>query len=91
MQCPDIFIGRIASGDTVMKSGERRDQLAKQQCVIAFEMEGAGIWDGVPCVIIKGICDYIDSHKNKKWQPFAAATAASVMKAILGRYAPTDV
>ncbi|KAI0537082.1 purine and uridine phosphorylase [Xylaria digitata] len=90
MQCPDIFIGRMASGDTVMKSGEHRDQLAKQHNVIAFEMEGAGAWDEVPCIIIKGICDYADSHKNKKWQPFAAATAASVMKAVLGRYAPTD-
>ncbi|KAI0410230.1 purine and uridine phosphorylase [Xylaria grammica] len=87
---PKIFIGRIASGDTVMKSGEHRDQLANQYNVIAFEMEGAGAWDEVPCIIIKGICDYADSHKNKQWQPFAAATAASVMKAVLGRYAPTD-
>ncbi|KAI0452924.1 purine and uridine phosphorylase [Xylaria acuta] len=90
MQCPKIFIGRMASGDTVMKSGEHRDQLAKQRNVIAFEMEGAGAWDEIPCIIIKGICDYADSHKNKKWQPFAAATAASVMKAVLGRYAPID-
>ncbi|KAI1127299.1 purine and uridine phosphorylase [Nemania abortiva] len=91
MQCPEIFIGRIASGDTVMKSGEHRDQLAEQRDVIAFEMEGAGAWDEVPCIIIKGICDYADSHKNKKWQPFAAATAASVMKAVIGRYSPTDI
>lgn len=90
MQCPQIFIGRIASGDTVMKSGEHRDQLAQQHNVIAFEMEGAGAWDEVPCILIKGICDYADSHKNKKWQPFAAAAAASVMKAVLGRYAVTD-
>ncbi|KAI1274720.1 purine and uridine phosphorylase [Xylaria sp. FL0933] len=91
MQCPEIFIGRMASGDTVMKSGEHRDQLARVHKVIAFEMEGAGAWDEVPCIIIKGICDYADSHKNKKWQPFAAATAASVMKAVLGRYGSTDV
>ncbi len=90
MQCPEIFIGRMASGDTVMKSGEHRDKLAKQLNAIAFEMEGAGAWDEVPCIIIKGICDYADSHKNKKWQAFAAATAASVMKAVLGRYTPTD-
>ncbi|KAJ2997267.1 hypothetical protein NUW58_g699 [Xylaria curta] len=90
MQRPEIFIGRMASGDTVMKSGKHRDQLAKEQNVIAFEMEGAGAWDEVPCIIIKGICDYADSHKNKVWQPFAAATAASVMKAVLGRYSPTD-
>ncbi|KAI0812911.1 nucleoside phosphorylase domain-containing protein [Xylaria sp. FL0064] len=91
MQCPEIFVGRVASGDTVMKSGEHRDQLAKEHNVIAFEMEGAGAWDEVPCIIVKGICDYADSHKNKKWQPFAAATAASVMKAVLGRYASTNV
>ena len=90
MQCPEIFVGRIASGDTVVKSGEHRDQLAKQHNVIAFEMEGAGAWDEVPCIVIKGICDYADSHKNKKWQSFAAATASSVMKAVLGRYATTD-
>ena len=53
-QCPEIFIGRIASGDTVMKSSENRDQIAKQHNVIAFEMEGAGIWGEVPCVVVKG-------------------------------------
>jgi nucleoside phosphorylase len=87
---PEIFIGRIASGDTVLKSGEHRDRVAAQNDVIAFEMEGAGAWDEVPCVIIKGICDYADSHKNKAWQPFAAATAAAVMKAVLERYTLAD-
>ncbi|KAF2691768.1 purine and uridine phosphorylase [Lentithecium fluviatile CBS 122367] len=90
MQYPEIFIGHMASGDTVMKSGEHRDRIAQLQNVIAFEMEGAGAWDEVPCIIVKGICDYADSHKNKLWQAFAAATAASVMKAVLGRYARTD-
>ncbi|KAK6189313.1 hypothetical protein LQW54_013393 [Pestalotiopsis sp. IQ-011] len=90
MQRPEVRIGRVQSGDTVMKSGTHRDRVAAQQDVIAFEMEGAGAWDEVPCIIIKGICDYADSHKNKIWQPFAAATAASVTKAVLGRYARTD-
>ncbi|KAK4062362.1 hypothetical protein Trihar35433_9183 [Trichoderma harzianum] len=89
-QCPEIFVGCVASGDTVMKSGEHRDRIARQRDIIAFEMEGAGIWDELPCIIIKGVCDYADSHKNKVWQPFAAATAASVMKAMLGRYALTE-
>lgn len=30
-----------------------------------------------------GICDYADSHKNKKWQPYAAATAAAYAKEFL--------
>lgn len=88
--CPEIFIGRIGSGNTVMKSGEDRDRIATLHNIIAFEMEGAGAWDEVPCLVIKGICDYADSHKNKAWQDFAAATAASVAKAVLGRYTIRD-
>ncbi|KAL3595996.1 hypothetical protein FPOAC2_10366 [Fusarium poae] len=87
---PEIFIGRIGSGNTVMKSGEDRDCIADEHDLIAFEMEGAGSWDEVPCIVVKGICNYADSHKNKGWQDFAAATAASVAKAILGRYAIHD-
>ncbi|KAK1671056.1 pfs domain-containing protein [Colletotrichum godetiae] len=58
--------------------------------LVAFEMEAAGAWDEVPCVVVKGVCDYADSHKNKKWQTFAAATAASSMKALLELYIQTD-
>lgn len=89
-QAPSIFVGRIGSGDTVVKSGEDRDRIAKRHGVIAFEMEGAGVWDDVPCIVVKAVCDYADSHKNKIWQDFAAATAASTMKALLERYIQTD-
>ncbi|QYT02644.1 PNP_UDP_1 domain-containing protein [Trichoderma simmonsii] len=82
----NIFIGRIGSGNTVMKSGRDRDRIAARHNLIAFEMEGAGAWDEVPCLVVKGVCDYADSHKNKQWQDFAAATGACVMKAILDRY-----
>ncbi|KAH6972231.1 nucleoside phosphorylase domain-containing protein [Ilyonectria sp. MPI-CAGE-AT-0026] len=83
---PEIFIGRVGSGNTVMKSGKDRDRIAAAHNLIAFEMEGAGIWEEIPCIVVKGVCDYADSHKNKKWQDFAAATAASVARAILERY-----
>ncbi|KIL92294.1 hypothetical protein FAVG1_04703 [Fusarium avenaceum] len=81
--CPVIHIGRFASGDKVMKSGEDRDAIARSEGIIAFEMEGAGVWDNMPCVIIKGVCDYADSHKDKRWQGFAAAAAAACMKAFV--------
>ncbi|KAF7558202.1 hypothetical protein G7Z17_g10 [Cylindrodendrum hubeiense] len=87
---PEIFIGNIGSGNAVMKSGQDRDRIAATHDLIAFEMEGAGAWDEVPCIVIKGICDYADSHKNKIWQDFAAATAASVAKAVLERYVVND-
>ncbi|KAL4948630.1 hypothetical protein BDW69DRAFT_89322 [Aspergillus filifer] len=80
---PMPHIGLIASGDSVIKSSAHRDQLARKENVIAFEMEGAGVWDAMPCVIIKGACDYADSHKNKLWQEYAATTAAACAKAFI--------
>lgn len=81
---PVIHIGKVASGSIVMKSGRDRDRIANEEEVIAFGMEGAGVWDTFTCVmIIKGVCDYADSHKSKKWQGYAAATAAACTKAFL--------
>lgn len=89
-QVPAIFVGSVATGDKVMKSAEDRDRIANTEGIIAFEMEAAGVWEDVPCIVIKGVCDYADSHKNKKWQDFAAATAAATMKALLERIPQTE-
>ncbi|KAH6617418.1 nucleoside phosphorylase domain-containing protein, partial [Chaetomium tenue] len=80
---PVVHFGLIGSGDTVMKSGQDRDGIARKTGVIGFEMEGAGVWDTFPCLVIKGACDYADSHKTKVWQRYTAATAAACMKAFL--------
>lgn len=81
-------IGILASADTVMKSGQHRDDIVRKEEVIGFEMEGAGVWDNIPCIVIKGVCDYADSHKNKAWQAYAAATGASAAKAFLEYWRP---
>nr|CAD21096.1 conserved hypothetical protein [Neurospora crassa] len=77
-----VFVGRMGSGDGVIRSAKHRQELAERG-VIGVEMEGAGVWDQLPCIVIKGVCDYADSHKNKGWQDYAAATAVSVAKAVL--------
>ncbi|THX56093.1 purine and uridine phosphorylase [Aureobasidium pullulans] len=87
---PLVHIGTIGSASTVMKSAEHRDLIAQGDNIIAFEMEGAGVWDNLPCIIIKGVCDYADSHKNKHWQDYAAATAASAAKAFLDYWTSTQ-
>jgi nucleoside phosphorylase len=81
---PCIHYGNIASGNEVIKNGYFRDRIAQEQGVICFEMEAAGLMDSFPCLVIRGICDYADSHKNKRWQPYAAATAAAFAKELLG-------
>ncbi|KAK1774869.1 hypothetical protein QBC45DRAFT_360957 [Copromyces sp. CBS 386.78] len=82
---PQIHIGRMGSGDSVIRSAQHRNALAVEG-VIGIEMEGAGAWDELPSIVIKGVCDYADSHKSKMWQDYAAATAASVAKAVLDEY-----
>jgi nucleoside phosphorylase len=80
---PIIHYGLLASGNQVMRHGFTRDRLRRELDVLCFEMEAAGLMDGFPCLVVQGICDYSDSHKNKRWQPYAAATAAAYAKDLL--------
>ncbi|KAF1823917.1 TPR repeat protein [Dissoconium aciculare CBS 342.82] len=88
---PKIHYGNIASGDKVIKDGATRDRIAREEDVIAFEMEAAGLMDSYPCVVIRGICDYSDTHKNKRWQEYAAASAAAYAKELLLYMPASDV
>jgi nucleoside phosphorylase len=79
-----VHYGTIASGNQVMRSAAERDRVsAELGGVLCFEMEAAGLMNNFPCLIIRGICDYADSHKNKRWQAYAAATAAAYAKELL--------
>ncbi|KAJ5909138.1 hypothetical protein N7495_001820 [Penicillium taxi] len=81
---PQPHYGIIASGNAVIKDAWTREQLRLQTGALCFEMEAAGLMLDFPCIIIRGICDYADSHKNKQWQGYAALTAASYAKELLG-------
>ncbi|KAK5063124.1 hypothetical protein LTR84_005200 [Exophiala bonariae] len=79
-----MHYGTIASGNQVMRDGVTRDRISRELgTVLCFDMEAAGLMNDFPCSIIRGICDYSDAHKNKQWQPYAAAAAAAVAKELL--------
>jgi nucleoside phosphorylase len=87
-----IHYGTIASGNQVMRDGITRNKVsAELGGVLCFEMEAAGLMNSFPCLVIRGICDYADSHKNKKWQAYAAGTAAACAKEVLLVIPPADV
>ncbi|KAL7903775.1 hypothetical protein GGI35DRAFT_291694 [Trichoderma velutinum] len=88
---PAIHYGIIASANQLMKDAIIRDKLAAEKDILCFEMEAAGLMNHFPCLVIRGICDYSDSHKNKKWQGYAAMTAAAYAKDLLYRISPTRV
>ncbi|KAJ5963150.1 hypothetical protein N7481_013455 [Penicillium waksmanii] len=84
---PQPHYGIIASGNAVIKHGWTREQLRLETGALCFEMEAAGLMMDFPCIVIRGVCDYADSHKNKQWQGYAALAAASYTKELLG-YVP---
>jgi nucleoside phosphorylase len=87
---PEIHYGTIASGNMLIKDAATRDMIEQEmgeEC-ICFEMEAAGLMNNFPCLVIRGICDYADSHKNDQWQRYAAAVAAAFAKEFLG-YVPS--
>jgi nucleoside phosphorylase len=87
-----VHYGTIASGNQVMRSAAERDKVsAELGGVLCFEMEAAGLMNSFPCLVVRGICDYADSHKNKRWQPYAAATAAACAKEVLSVIPPAEV
>ncbi|KAH7357840.1 hypothetical protein B0T11DRAFT_354388 [Plectosphaerella cucumerina] len=87
---PAIHYGLIASGNQVVKDALFRDKnIAKD--ILCFEMESAGLIKFFPCMVIRGICDYADSHKNKKWQGYAAMVAAAYAEALLGEITPSRI
>ena len=88
-----VHYGLIASGNQVIKDATLRDTLNKRLGgnVLCFEMEAAGLMNDFPCIVIRGICDYADSHKNKDWQEHAAAVAAAFAKELLSVVSPQEV
>lgn len=72
-----VHRGTIASGELVIKNAKLRDKLAKEHGLLCFETEAAGALADFACLVVRGISDYCDSHKNDQWHGYAAAVAAA--------------
>ena len=67
-----------------MRDSKKRDSYNKDYNgrILCFEMEAAGLMNSTPCLVIRGISDYADSHKREDhaWHGYAAAAAAAFAK-----------
>ena len=80
---PAIHYGLIGSANNLIEHGVTREKLRQQEGILCFETEAAGLMDNFKCVVIRGICNYSDSHRNELWLPYAAAAAAAYSKELL--------
>jgi nucleoside phosphorylase len=83
-----VWYGPIGSGEKLVKNARKRNELRDKYNVIGLEMEAAGTMNRIPVGVIRGACDYGDDHKNKEWQPYAAAMAAAYARAVLCEIRP---
>jgi nucleoside phosphorylase len=88
---PVVHYGIIASGNQVVKDSVVRDRLGEEFEAKCVEMEAAGLMDDFPCLVIRGVCDYADAHKNDVWHRYAATTAAAYAKEVLSIVPPKAV
>ena len=88
---PVIHYGTIATGTEAVKHAPTRDEIKDKHHTICLEMEAAGLMNTFPCVVIRGISYYADSHKNDEWHRYAAASAAACAKELLLDVHPAGV
>lgn len=84
----NIHRGKIGASNSLLKDRVKRDEVAYENGIIAFEMEGSGVaeatWNaGVGYLLVRGICDYGDENKDDSWQEYAANVAAIYCTALL--------
>ena len=85
---PKVFIGGIASANNLLKNPQKRSMLKETYGVLAVEMEASGIADATwnratGYLVVRGICDYCDTHKDDVWQEYAALVAAAYTRSLI--------
>jgi nucleoside phosphorylase len=87
-QDPIVHYGQIVSGFNLIRHGATRDELAHKQGALCLETEASDLKDAAKYLVIRGICDYADSHSSKLWHAYASAAAAAYAKEVLS-FIPT--
>jgi nucleoside phosphorylase len=80
---PLVHYGLIASVNQLVRDSQVRDRLGRDSGAYCVETEAAGLMNAYPCVVVRGICDYADSHRNGDWQGYASVAAAAYAKVLL--------
>ncbi|BCS30509.1 uncharacterized protein APUU_80812A [Aspergillus puulaauensis] len=80
---PAVHLGTIASSDDPVADPGVRRLLEMKFGAKAIQVGAAGLGDEFPTLIICGIKDYADSHRNEHWDRYASAAAAAYARELL--------
>ncbi|KAL4964643.1 uncharacterized protein BDV14DRAFT_73975 [Aspergillus stella-maris] len=88
VQEPMVHYGLIDSSQHLMRQGVTQDKFAHEHGILCFDTDATGLRNAPQHLVIRGICDYADSHRTELWHACAAAAAAAYAKEILS-FIPT--
>lgn len=72
-----VHYGSIGSANQLIRNAKVRDRLGNEYGVLCLDTESAGVMKDFPCLVIRGITEYADSHANRLWEKYASITAAA--------------
>ena len=83
----------IASANSVITDARERDWYTNdpELNILCFEMEASSLMNNFPCLVIRGICDYLDSYKNDNWHNYVALVATVYTRELLYVLKPQKV
>ncbi|KAJ9598950.1 hypothetical protein L9F63_010544, partial [Diploptera punctata] len=88
--CPVLHLSPVASGRAIARDDRLRQMFSSKFGALVFDSELDAVLDSVlgncrdSFICLRGIADYRgDGSRRSEWQPYAALTAASIMKAII--------
>ncbi|KAL4912770.1 nucleoside phosphorylase domain-containing protein [Aspergillus aurantiobrunneus] len=80
---PVVHYGTIASGDQPVTDAGVREFLEMRFGSKGVQVGAAGLNGEFPTLVVVGVGDYADSHRNEHWSRYAAAVAAAYAKELL--------
>ncbi|XP_012940399.1 uncharacterized protein LOC101864404 isoform X2 [Aplysia californica] len=87
-ESPTMRFGVFGAGRPV-KSEMSRHDFASRYGITSFDTEFDQVLESIvgnrkdSFMFVRGLADYVDGSKNKEWQPYAALSAAAVVKFII--------
>ncbi len=95
MSCDKIKVGRIATGDVFVSSGEKKKEIKDCFDAMVCEMEGGAIaqtavLNNVPFVVVRAISDLADGSAADSYEEFETQTAHLCAKIINSFIAKID-
>lgn len=85
-----FHLGRIVTSNSIFQNGELHDQISSRyDGALCVESEAAGADSSRRYLVIRGISDYVDSHRNDLWRSYAAGKAAAFARELLRRVQPS--